>query len=203
MIRTLTLLACGLCCAFYAAGQSNAKTIQAFENSYQAESNKQYDRAIQDLKSVYEEPSYEINLRLGWLLYSKKDYVQATKYYRSAIKAQPSSIEAMLGMVNAEAALENWTTVFETYQKILTLDPNHSVANYRIALAYYYRKDFTNAQKHLTKVLTLYPFDYSSMLLMAQTKVAAGKLSEAKNWYEKVLLYNPTDSAVKAIIQKL
>lgn len=203
-MRKLFLSLCLSTVTLGAVAQSiDSKTIFAFENSYKAENNKHYDQAIQDLKGVYQEQSYEINLRLGWLYYSKKDYAQSVKYYQAAIKNQPSSIEAMLGLVNPEAAMENWNSVLETYKKILTIDPNNSTANYRIALMYFYRKDFASAQTHLNKVLNLYPFDYSSMLLMAQTKIAAGKLTEGKQWYEKVLLYNPGDTAIKTVLSRL
>lgn len=186
-----------------AAQAVSESLIQAFSDSYKKEAAKEYEAAINALKPSYSEQSYEINLRLGWLCYSKKDYASATKYYETAIRLQPRSIEALLGYINPLAAVENWNKVFETYQKILSLDPNHAVANYRIALMYYYRKDFGNAQAHLQKVLDLYPFDYDSMLLMAQAKVAAGKITDAKMWYEKVLLYNPSDSSVRNYLKKL
>lgn len=190
--------------SFSCSAQSISESlINAFSDSYKKEAGKEYDAAINALKSNYSEQSYEINLRLGWLCYSKKDYAGAAKYYETAIRLQPRSIEALLGYINPLAAVENWNKVFETYQRILSIDPSHAVANYRIALMYYYRKDFGNAQTHLQKVLDLYPFDYDSMLLMAQTKVAAGKITDAKIWYEKVLLYNPSDSSVRNYLKKL
>ena len=203
MIRLFVLL-CFVGFVSKASAQvSTDQAINAFYESYKEESSKEYDKAINALKAVYSESSYEMNLRLGWLYYSKKEYVQSVKHYEIAMKLKPRSIEAMLGYVNPEAALQNWTSVYETYKKILTHDPNNSLVNYRIALMYYYRKDYVTAQGHLQKVLDLYPFDYDSMLLMAQTKVAAGKISEAKAWYEKVLMYNPSDTSIRQYFNKL
>jgi tetratricopeptide (TPR) repeat protein len=178
-------------------------SINAFSESYKNEVSKDYEKAITAIKNVYSANSYEMNLRLGWLYFLKKEYIQSAKYYKTAISVQPKSIEAMLGLVNPGAELQNWTEVFDTYKRILQIDPYHSVANYRIALMYYYRKDYTNGQMHLQKVLDLYPFDYDSMLLMAQTKLAAGKITEAKSWYQKVLLYNPGDTTAKKALEKL
>ena len=177
--------------------------ITAFSQSYTAETSKEYDKAIGYVKAVYNENVYEINLRLGWLYFSKKDYTQASNYYKQAMKVRPSSIEAMLGFVNAAAALQKWEEVFSVYQKILVLDPNNSLVNYRIALMYYYRKDYVSADKHLQRVVERYPFDYDSLLLMAQVKLAGGKLTESKNYYQRALLYNPSNDEIKKVLNKL
>lgn len=178
-------------------------TVTAFEESYKFESNKEYDKAINSIKSIAAAGLYEANFRTGWLYYSKGDYIQASKYYQAAIKSKSKSIEAYLGFANAQVALQNWDKVFETYKTMLVIDANNSVVNYRIALMFYYRKDYVSAQAHLQRVLDHYPFDYDSMLLMAQVKAAAGKISEAKVWYQKVLLYNPSDSSIKKIVENL
>lgn len=203
-MKRISLLVGFTCLIGYAYAQNvSEQTFNAFSESYREETGKNYDKAISALKNVYIETSYETNLRLGWLYYCKKEYIQSSQYYSTAIKLQPKSIEALLGYVNPEAALQNWTHVFDTYKKILSINPHNVTANYRIALMFYYRKDYTNAQLHLQKVLDLYPFDYESMLLMAQTKVAAGKISEAKSWYEKVVLYNPSDTSIRNYLKKL
>ena len=52
-----------------------SKTVQAaFSKSFVLESKKLYDDAITSLKEVYEEKSYPINIRLGWLYYLDKNF---------------------------------------------------------------------------------------------------------------------------------
>lgn len=186
-----------------ASAQFNDQLVSAFSASYSSESAKDYGKAIADIKTVYSDQSYETNLRLGWLYYQKKDYNEAQKYYRQAIKLRPKSIEAMFGFINPAAALQNWAEVFSMYQKILTLDPRNSVANYRLALMYYYRKEFTSAEKQLQQVIEHYPFDYDIVLLFAQTKLALGKMGESKSYYQRALLYSPSNSEIKAVLNKL
>ncbi len=180
------------------------KQISAFESSYTAEASKDYEKAISYLKApgIYNERSYETNLRLGWLHYKMKDYSNSEAYYKLATIANPASIEALLGFVYPTSAVENWAAVFETYQKILTIDPNHSLVNYRLALMYYYKRDYANAEKHLKNVLEHYPFDFDCLLLMAQTKVASGKVSEAKPYYLRAKLYNPSNEEIKKALGK-
>lgn len=177
--------------------------LNAFSASYTAEASKDYAKAIAALTPVYNQNSYEMNLRLGWLEYLSKDYTSSARYYRQAIKLKPSSIEAMLGLVNPLAAQQTWADVFATYQKILSIDPNHSLVNYRIALMYYYRKEFASAEKHLARVIDHYPFDYDIVLLSAQVKLALGKLGESKALYQRALLYNPNNQEIKNVLSKL
>ena len=203
-MKQVLLLFAGIAITGTAAAQALSEHgLAAFSNSYSAEAGKDYSKAISALQPVYNENFYEVNLRLGWLSYENKDYDGATKYYRQAVKLRPASIEALFGLVNPDAALKNWAEVFTSYQKILTLDPQNSLANYRIALMYYYRKEFAAAEKCLQKVVDHYPFDYDSILLMAQVKLAQGKLAESKSYYQRALIYNPSNSEIKSVLSKL
>lgn len=203
-MRALFLLFFALVVDFtgFCQGISDA-TIRAFASSYTAETAKDYSKAISDLGPVYADDFYEVNLRLGWLHLQKKEYDESKKYYRQAMKVRPSSIEAAFGFVNAAAAKSEWAEVFATYQKILTLDPANSLANYRLALMYYYRKEWGSATARLQHVLEHYPFDYDSILLMAQIKLAEGKMAESRSYYQRALLYAPSNDAIRAVMSKL
>lgn len=187
-----------------ARGQEiNDQMINAFSASYVAETSKDYDKAIKDIKAVYNERSYEANIRLAWLNYEQKNYDQSVIYYQLAIKLKPSSIEAMLGYVYPAVALEKWDDLFAMYQRILVLDPNNLLINYRIALMYYYKKEFSSAEKQLQRNLEHYPFDYDNILLMAQVKLAMGKITDSKLYYHRALLYNPSNDEIRKVLNKL
>src|ERR1051326_4875398 len=85
------------------------QAIGAFTASYASETAKDYNKAINDLKGIYNERFYEVNVRMGWLYYLKKDYELSQRYYRLAIRTRPSSIEALFGFVAPAAAAQNWT----------------------------------------------------------------------------------------------
>ncbi len=205
MKKLILVIAVAFTTSIIHAQEISDKQTSAFTSSYTAEATKDYDKAIGALKvaGIYNERSYEINLRLGWLYYEKGDYPNSEVYYKLACIANSNSIEALLGYVYPTLAVQNWAAVFETYQKILTLDPNHSLINYRIALMYFYKKEYANTEKHLKKVLDHYPFDFDCLLLMAQTKVATGKLSEAKSYYLHAQLYSPSNEEIKKALSKL
>ncbi len=174
----------------------------AFSKSYSFEYETQYAKAITALTDLHSD-SYQINLRLGWLYYLSKDYVKSEQYYRKAVVAEPSSIEARFGLVLPLSTVGNWNSVLATYLEIVKLDPNNSSANYRIASIYYARKDYANAKVYVAKVLKFYPFDYDSNLLTGKILMAQAKNADAKKYFTKALEYNPQSEEAKTAIKKL
>jgi tetratricopeptide (TPR) repeat protein len=176
--------------------QSDSKSfLVAFENSYSMEAKADYSRAIKTLKDVYQENSYEINLRLGWLHYLSGLYMESTSFYQKAMKLKPYAIEPKFGLVLPSSALGNWTQVISEYQEILKIDPQNTIANYRMGSIYYGKQDYIKAEKYLEKVVNLYPFDYDANLLYGWTNLKLGKLREAKVMFNKVLLNKPKDTS--------
>ncbi len=189
------LIICILFSALTNYAQDNGKIQQAFELSYKAEAKGDYSTAIQQLTSVYQAESYEINIRLGWLNYVSGRFSEALPYYQKCIALMPMSIEARLGYVNPAAALGNWVAVEQQYREILRIDPMNTTANYRIGLLFYGREKFLEALKYFNKVLNLYPFDYDTALMVGWSLYKSGKLREAKVMFQKTLLIKPNDSS--------
>ena len=81
-----------------------AEQIQVFENTYTYETNGEYSKAIQELKQVYDENSYPINLRLAWLNYSSGLFTESMAYNTKASALMPYSVEAPFGLVYPASA---------------------------------------------------------------------------------------------------
>jgi tetratricopeptide (TPR) repeat protein len=176
-------------------GQTAKSLEEAFSLSYIREQKADYTGAISALKVVYDEKSYELNLRLGWLHYLAGQYPESSNYYQKAMKLMPYSIEAKFGYAYPASALGNWDQVMAQYLEILKADPQNTVANYRMGCIYYGKKDYVTAEKYLEKVVNLYPFDYDSNIMYAWTIFRLGRLREAKAQFHKVLLIKPNDSS--------
>jgi tetratricopeptide (TPR) repeat protein len=173
-----------------------SKTVQAaFSKSFVLESKKLYDDAIKSLKEVYEEKSYPMNIRLGWLYYLDKNYATSISYYQKAVDLMPVATEPLWAILNPQIALEKWVDAEKTYLSIVKLDPKNASANFKLGLIYYYRKNYTAAKKYFDVSLNLYPIDYDSMLMSAWNNYFLGNTSEAKILFNKVLLLYPTDSS--------
>jgi tetratricopeptide (TPR) repeat protein len=177
-------------------GQANFKSIEdAFESSYLLQDKANYSGAIAAIKAVYDENSYEINVRLGWLNYLGGFFTESAAYYQKAIKLKPYAIEPKLGFAYPAAALGNWDQVIAQYNDILKIDPQNTIANYRLGSIYYGKLDYAAAEKYLEKVVNLYPFDYDSNILYAWTNLKLGKNREAQVLFHKVLMMRPNDTS--------
>ena len=177
-------------------GQQNiSNIINAFQQSYINESTGKYADAIDVLKNVYNEDSYEMNLRLGWLTYQSGLFSEALAYYNKAIVLMPYSIEPRWGVVMPASALGNWEMVINQYQKILDINPNNSIAHHRLGLIYYGKDEFQEAYKHFEKVVNLYPFDYDALTMFAWTNFQLGKQREAIVLFRKALMHTPSGSS--------
>lgn len=183
------------CITIFTAKAQTDKLPEAFSKSYQLESKADYSNAIKSLKEVYDEKSYEINLRLGWLNYEAGLFTESQAYYEKAISLMPYSIEAKLGFVYPASALGNWDKVVAQYNNILAIDPQNTSVNYRLGNIFYGKKDYQNAYKYFEKTVNLYPFGYDALLMYAWTNFQMGKIKEAKILFGKVLLLSPNDKS--------
>lgn len=193
--RIKRLAAIALMSSFSVASFSQEATIEAFRESYVLENNAQYIQAASRIREVYQADSYEINLRLGWLYYQGGNMNESVTHYIRAISLKPYAIEPRFGIVLPYAANGKWDDVMAQYLKIMEIDPQNSIANYRIGLIHYNRGHYERAEPFLDKVVNLYPFDYDSILLYAWVKYQLGKTREAKVLFNKVLLHTPGDAS--------
>ncbi len=200
MKQTITTLVIIL---FATIATSQNSLTEAFSKSYEFEYNKDLSKAISALDKVYTTDSYEINLRLGWLYYSIEDYVKSINYYKNAVKKEPSSIEAKLGLAYPISAQEKWGELITLYKEILNLDPLNYTVNLRMATLYYYRKDFVKAASYGEKVSKLYPFDYSYNLILGKINLSLGNIIHAKEHLNAALLYDPTATEVLGLLKAL
>lgn len=184
-------------------GFAQDNLTEAFKKSYYSESYLQYGEAIAAVKSVYIADSYVINLRMGWLHFANGDFIESKRYYEKAIQLESKSIEARLGYAYPLNYLLDIEGLKSNYEAILKIDPLHLLTNYRLALIFYNQKDFNKAKKYLETTLSLYPFDYDSLLLMAAVNVGLGNIEAAKTNYRLALLYNPEDATIEKELNKL
>jgi tetratricopeptide (TPR) repeat protein len=180
--------------------QDFTTTKDAFQNSYIQEATGEYVKAANSLKEVYQEKSYELNLRLGWLTYLSGNFTESLAYYNKAVSLMPYAIEPKFGLVYPASATGNWNLVLDQYKKILEICPNYSIVLHRIGLIYYGHEDYETALKYFDKVVNLYPFDYDALTMLAWTHFKLNNFREAKVLFQKALLHTPNgDSATEGL----
>ncbi|MES2591392.1 MAG: tetratricopeptide repeat protein [Bacteroidota bacterium] len=168
---------------------------EAFNTSYDLEYYGEYTKAAEAIKKGYDEKSYEINMRAGWLHYMAGQNIESQQYYKKAITLKPNSIEAKFGYVYPTIVLGNMDQVIAEYKNILKIDPQNTTANYRMGLIYYERKDFQSAYNYFDKVVNLIPMGYDALLMYAWTNYQLGKAKEAKTLFKKTLLISPSSES--------
>lgn len=186
-----------------ASSQNFTEQVKAFQQSYIQEAAGNYKDAINVLKNIYMEDSYEINLRLGYLSYLAGRFTESIAYYNQAIELMPYGIEARLGYAYPASAIGNYNQVLAQYEKILEICPNYSIVLHRIGLIYYGREDYIKAEKYFEKVVNLFPFDYEGLTMLAWTKLKLNKTREAKSLFQKALLNTPSGSTAEEGLELL
>jgi tetratricopeptide (TPR) repeat protein len=175
--------------------QDQKATQEAFSKSYTLETGKKYNEAIDMLKSLNASHNYAGELRLGWLLYTAKRYAGSVAAYKKAAEIMPASVEPLLALVNPLATQKKWDELEKNHLNILKIDPKNSLTNFRLGQIYYNKKEYAKAEKYFSVSLNLYPFDYDSMLMSGWNYYFLGKYSEAKELFNRVLLYRPYDAS--------
>lgn len=181
----------------------SAQNSKVFSSSYAHENKKEYAEAIKDIEGIDSGNNYYSKVRLGWLYYLNGNNAKSVEYYKAAITIKPKAIEPLLGIAGPLYTLQKWTELKGIYTKILSIDPNNTTALYRLALTNYYAKDYPTAEAQAAKMLTMYPFDFDTNLLMGGIKLSLGKISEAKGFYETALLAKPDDKTALETLQSL
>ncbi len=196
ILRKIYLLAALTVLVLPTFAQANQQVLEeAFSKSYVKEKSGDFSAAMDELKKVYTENSYEMNLRLGWLNYNAGLFDEAVIFYARAQKLKPYSEEARFGLILPKAALGKWDDVIAIYDKILEINPQNTVALYRLGLVYYGRKNYNKAYPLFKKVVDLYPFGYDGLLMLGWTSYFLGNNNEAKVLFNKVKLFSPNDES--------
>lgn len=175
--------------------QSFVELKDAFQQSYIQEATGDNIKAVNTLKQVYSESSYELNLRLGWLSYLAGNFTESKAFYSKAVSLMPYAVEARFGYIYPMAAMGNWAEVIKQYEKIIEIMPNNTVAMHRLGLIYYGRNEYEKALPLFEKVVNLYPFDYDGLTMLAWTNYKLGKIRESKVLFQKALLNTPNGSS--------
>ncbi|HUS87720.1 MAG TPA: tetratricopeptide repeat protein [Bacteroidales bacterium] len=177
------------------SGQSFTEKKDAFQKSYIQEATGDYSGAANTLREIYDENSYEVNLRLGWLTYLSGSFNESKAYYNKSIALMPYAVEPRFGYVYPSAAMGNWSEVIRQYEKIIEITPNNSIAMHRLGLIYYGRENYEESLRLFEKVVNLYPFDYDALTMLAWTHYRLNNMREARILFQKALLNTPNGTS--------
>jgi cellulose synthase operon protein C len=134
-------------------------------------------------------------LKKGWI----NDAIAA---FRQALKAEPQSLEAKVGLAIAYKRAGKLPEAWNAYQNVLAQDPNNQLALKSIGLFGTYRPEWqVRGIQALTTLLQLNPNDVEARSDRALLYTYQGRQKEAIADYQIVLQNNPTADAVLGAAQ--
>ncbi len=168
-----------------------------FQNSVEQESKGAFTEALASLDAINgpRAATYMVRLRRGWLLYMLGRWDASIAAYSQAVKTEPNSIEARLGMMLPQLAARKWADAIVTGDEVLKKDPANYLANSRVAYASYNLGKWSEAETHYRTVLDLYPGDVDMRSGYAWSLLKQARYAEAKAQFLRILEVSPRHPA--------
>jgi len=167
----------------------------AYLQSFNFEKMGNYKEAIKALIPVYKKYTngYIINLRLGYLFYLDKKYINSIKHYKMALVVAPNSVEARLGLIKNYLAIKKYNNAIAIAQTIIKKDFYNYYGNYYLLLALKYNNELDEAIKVAKKMLALYPANILYLQELAELLYKKGKKKESKKIFQTILILDPNN----------
>ncbi len=185
-----------------AASVSRASDEQqsTFERSVALEGEQKIQEALEALNKATgpQVHTYIMELRRGWLYYLLGKYEESVTSYRRAIKQEPQSVEALLGVMLPQMALRKWVDAEKTGLAVTRLDPQSYLGNSRLAYIYYNLTRYKESAQHYARVLTHFPADIEMRSGYAWALFKQGKYQLAKAEFQAILAISPNYQAALA-----
>jgi tetratricopeptide (TPR) repeat protein len=150
-----------------------------------------YEQAAETMKPVLSEKDEYSLLRYAYLLHMQSDYGDAINYYAKAIKLNPKSIDAKLGITLPLMAQKRWKQVKSYSLDVLKLSHWNYTAHIRLLMAEEGMRKWSTLAKHAKQLAVTYPADATALVYLARSKAWLGDKKSAKYIYKKVLMRVP------------
>ena len=102
-------------------------SIQIKKRLY-SEATKTFLKAVNNYENETEEAKAIIDNALGFSYAAQNEFKKAIKHYKSAIKSLPEYPVALNNLASAQQRLLEYDLAYETYKKVLVIDPNNKTA---------------------------------------------------------------------------
>ena len=164
-----------------------------WENSYMLQKHGKYLAALQALDAVPDngpEAAFK-TLRVGWLQYLMGHYDASLATYRKAAKADPQSLDALLGQTLPLLAQQQYAQAAKGADAALAIAPNNYTAMLRLAQAREGQKDWVDMQHTAAALASHYPAEAAGFLYLARAYAWQGHSRRAAAAYRALLVRDP------------
>jgi len=133
-----------------------------------------------------------ISLRYDW------NWKQAENYFRTAIERDSEFLPARFGLINVLKMQERYGEALEETKKIKEIDPLSVAADIQIALIYYRKRDYRQANEILSELLQRFPDDLRVKYVMVYQLLKTDRFKEATEIIEPIYKSSSEEDKVLA-----
>jgi tetratricopeptide (TPR) repeat protein len=145
-----------------------AKKIQDIIVLMTENSSSPSEQVIRNLLVQYDKNknNYYINIRLGYLYCSLKQYKKSESYYKQASQIKNKSIEPYLGLYNVYTALKQYKQAAKACRAAVKIDPNNYYGNLYLTYSLAWLRQYSAGKRYAVKMVKLYPSDISFLTIL-------------------------------------
>jgi len=132
--------------------------------------------------------------QMGNLLAGQKKYDEAEKYFIQALQKDPSSPDALSGLVNANLVRKQSARALKLVQDQIALSPNNTAFYTLLGEVEIRNQDQARAEEAFQKAVALDKNNVAAFLGLSSVQVARGSLDQAIANYQRALQENPRDA---------
>lgn len=145
----------------------------------------------------------EMNMLLGALYYSNKQYDDAINIANNVLAIQSDNIDALELISMSNKAKGDKAAYKATSEQILAVDPYNPAVNIQKAEDYALNKKYKMARESYKKALKGDSSNEDAMFGYAQMSFYTDDLKTSREYFQKLLDKNPNDSAALAYMGKI
>ena len=120
------------------------------------------------------------------ILVSKKDNVQAQRYFEAFLQSHPGANSVRLHYARFLVDQKQWEQAREQFKRVVAQAPNDADSIYAVALLALQTNRLDEAQTYLKRVLELRPNNDQARIYLGQALEEDKRFVEAAQWYEQV-----------------
>lgn len=162
-----------------------------WKRSHDMEAKGDYEGAAAIIKPWAASNDEYATLRYAYLKYMQGEYNESIEYYEKAIKLNPKSLSAKLGITLPQIAQGRWRQVKIYTRQVLVRSDWDYTAHLRLMMAEEATKKWHTLDRHAGGLIEIYPGDTASQVYLARANAWQGDVPVAKAAYKEVLHRSP------------
>lgn len=137
-------------------------------------------------------------MREGWQLWQQQNLADAEAKFAESVKLNPKNPDAWNGLGWSRFNQGERKTAIEAFEECIKLSPKHPAALNGLGQAYFFAKDYKNAERYLTKAAPQAPAAWYGL---AKLYLLTGDFKKALPYAKKIAAADPNDDGAAKMLE--